>query len=167
MSSESDTLAHAIPIMLSMGMLITSLCLGAFAILAPDSSIRPFLIVLALVLAGVAIAKMFDVAWYESKIDKLRKELSNVDPDSCPDYWMTEFSRCNGQLCRPYFDGVNLEDERGSVRMVAATDDTFSLSLSEFKTKAPDSMCSTLTNPGNMQYPWMELSNQCQSRYKM
>jgi hypothetical protein len=51
--------------------------------------------------------------------------------------------------------------------MVAATDDTFSLSLSEFKTKAPDSMCSTLTNPGNMQYPWMELSNQCQSRYKM
>ena len=167
MSTESDTLTHAIPIMLSMGMMITSVCIGAFAILAPDSSIRPFLIVLALVLAAVAIAKMFDIAWYESKIDKIRKELSTVDPDACPDYWMTDFTRCNGQRCLPYFEGVNLKDERGSVRMIAKADDGFSLSLTEFKTKTADNMCSTLTTTSNTQYPWMELANQCQTRYRL
>ena len=163
MSADYKT-AHTVPVMLSMGMLITAVSLGAFAILAPESSIRPFLIVLALVLTVVSIIKMFDIAMYESRIEKLHKSLAVVEPESCPDYWMTEFSKCFGRVCRPYFDGVDMNDKKGSVRMVQNVEDAFTLGLMDHKSKPTDIKCN---ESSNSQYPWMELSNQCNARNKV
>lgn len=151
--------AHAIPIMLSVGMLILAVCLVAYASLAVESSIRPFLFTLAVVMGVMAFNKILNVAWYEKTLDQMHKKLANVSPDACPDYWQAGFSKCSGQSCRPYFRGQNMEGEEGTVWMMRdATEDT-EIRLRDYKSMHPDSLCNL-----NRQYPWMEISNECGAR---
>ena len=151
--------AHTIPILLSVGMMILALCFVAYAVLAPESTIRAFLFTFALVMGVLAFKKLLDVAWYEKTIDQLHKKLSQVDPNSCPDYWQAGFSKCYGPTCRPYFRGNNQDGEDGTVWMMRdATEDT-QIYLKDERSRSSDSLCAQ-----NRQYPWMELTNECGAR---
>lgn len=157
--------SNAIPVILAIAMLILGLCFFLFAILAPDSSIRPFCFAIAFVLGAVSISKLLDISWYDDKLSKIRKQLSKVNPESCPDYWETSYSKCKGLRCKPFFSGRNIEGEEGTVWMEnnsPATKDT-GYDLKLFKEMSADALC----NATNKQYPWMEISNECDTRNRV
>ena len=155
--------SNAIPVILAVAMLILGLCFFLFAILAPDSSIRPFSFTIAFVLGAVSISKLLDISWYDDKLKKIQKQMSKVNPESCPDYWETSYSKCDGLKCRPYFSGRNMDGEEGRVWMQnPATSDT-SIRLKEYKELSADSLCNKTQN----QYPWMEISNSCDTRNRV
>jgi hypothetical protein len=148
--------AHAIPIMLCVGMMILALCMVAYATLAPDSSIRVFLFAFAFVLFVVSFNKMLSVAWYEKNLSRLHDELSHVSPDTCPDYWQAGFDKCHGHKCKPYFRGQSAEGEEGTVWMMGNAEEDAEIRLRDYQAMSADSLCNL-----NRQYPWMELSNEC------
>lgn len=157
--------SHAIPVILAIAMLILGLCFFLFAILAPDSSIRPFSFAIAFVLGAVSISKLLDISWYDDKLNKIQKQLSKVNPESCPDYWETSYSKCKGLECKPFFSGRSMDGEEGTVWMQnnsLATKENRE-SLKQFKELSADMLC----NITNKQYPWMEISNECDARNRV
>lgn len=156
---------NAVPVILSIAMLILGMCFFVFAILAPDSSIRPFSFSIAFVLGAVSISKLLDISWYDDKLKKIQKQLSKVNPDSCPDYWETSYSKCQGLSCRPFFSGRNMDGEEGTVWMESNSRSTknTNFSLKQYKELSADSLC----NITNKQYPWMEISNGCDTRNRV
>lgn len=155
--------SHTIPVILAVAMLILGICFFLFAILAPDSSIRPFSFAIAFVLGAVSINKLLDIAWYDDKLNKIHKQLSKVTPDSCPDYWETSYSKCQGLTCRPYFSGRNMDGEEGRVWMQGDAGLDSSIRLKLYKELSADSLCNATKN----QYPWMEISNSCDTRNRV
>jgi hypothetical protein len=153
---------HAIPVILAVAMLILGLCFFLFAILVSESSIRPFCFAVAFVLGAVSVNKLLDISWYDEKLAKLQKQLSKVNPESCPDYWETSYSKCEGLKCKPYFLGRNMDGEEGTVWMKpGATRDSQEV-LKTYKESSADTLCNI-----NKQYPWMEISNECDARNRV
>ena len=149
---------HAVPVILSVLILIVAVCFGLFAILSPDSSIRPFCFAVSIVLGAVAIVKLVDIAYYEDSINRLQKKLAAVKPDSCPDYWVTSYSKCNGVKCTSQFDGRNIDGEEGRVSMTRGTEAQI-INLKDYSNMSADDLCNM-----NKQYPWMQVSNGCSAR---
>lgn len=155
--------SNAIPVILAVAMLILGICFFLFAILAPDSSIRPFSFSIAFVLGAVSVSKLLDISWYDDKLNKIQKELSRVSPESCPDYWETSYSKCQGLSCRPFFSGRNMDGEEGRVWMQGDAGNDTNVRLKLLKELSPDALC----NHTKSQYPWMEISNSCDTRNRV
>ena len=151
--------AHALPIMVSVGMMIAAVCIMAYSLLSPQSSIRPFLVTFSIAVGLISFNKLLDVAWYEKRIDQLHKSLAVVSPESCPDYWQAGFSKCSGQSCRPYFHGQSMEGEGGTVWMLEDAVEDTEIRMKDYSSMSPDTLCAE-----NRQYPWMELQNKCGAR---
>ena len=163
-ASAATKSTQVVTVVLTVAFFITALACAAFAVVAVDSSVRPFMACLSVALAAVSIARFVGVANAASLLQAKHEELAKVQPTGCPDYWTSSWSGCSGMTCSPYFDAKSADANGVPIRkryhMAAAATP---ISLKDINAMPASDVCNAYSAE-NRKYAWTELTNSCTAR---
>lgn len=144
--------SYALSLTVSVFMVATATSMLVFAYVQPDNNLFLFLLTLGVVLIGVVVLNVVGIVRREGDKTSKNKELSQINPKYCPDYWTNSYDKCSGNMCTPVF-----REDAGTVVMSSAFDSARGTPISQMQA----GICETR---GARTFPWLEVDNSCDAK---